>query len=118
MEHMPSVHNVAAATAAVDCRQAQPLHLAQAGMKRTRDVCASRVPLLDLAQLHAPHRRLHVQHAVVAAVVRKVMRSGLRVQTGRAAAAAHHHPVALAHGVQLRVQRQVLALWVVGARAQ
>ena len=121
VENVPSVHHISSVRATLDFGQSQSVNVLEAGVQGARNVSAPRVPLLDLAKLHAANSSLHVQHPVVAAVVRKIMHRELRFAANKRCKMehdAHHDPVALVHGVQLRVQREVLALGVVRHGAQ
>ena len=51
------------------------------------------VPLLHLAQLHAADGGLHVEHAVVAAMVGKIMHSVLQVKVATAHETIHKYHV-------------------------
>lgn len=77
VEHMPSVYDIAILGATIDFGQIQTINLAKLCMKDSRDVSTSRVPLLDLAQLHAAYCSLQVEHTVIAAVIGKVLKSYL-----------------------------------------
>ena len=80
VEHVPSMHDVATLRATIDFRQIKSINLLKPSMQGSRDVSASRVPLLDLAKLHTAYSGLHVKHTEVAAVIGKIINSMLLIQ--------------------------------------
>ncbi len=84
VEHVPSVRDDATARAALHIRKIEPANVDKPSVQGPRDVGAPLVPLLHLAQLHAADGGLHVEHAVVAAMVGKIMHSVLQVKVATA----------------------------------